>query len=55
MAHSVQSDIICSVCFSHPIKVALSCGHILCEMCAPKCLSCPECREPVTKRLKLFY
>jgi len=51
----VQADMICSICMSHEIQTALGCGHVFCSGCSSKCNVCPQCREVVSKRTKLYF
>ena len=51
----IQSDLICHICFASEINLTFNCGHVFCESCSRRCTSCPECREPITSRLKLYF
>ena len=44
----------CPVCLGRQKKVALNCGHQLCQECAHEVTSCPSCRETITTRIVLF-
>ena len=52
------SKFICVVCREHQIEYALDCGHVLCSICLPQvravCNSCPMCRTPWARDIKLF-
>lgn len=51
----VQAEMVCSVCMSSEIQTALSCGHVFCNCCSNKCNVCPQCREVIQKRTKLYF
>lgn len=55
LVKEVQSDIICSVCMSAEISTAFSCGHTFCTACSSVCHACPNCRVPITQKIKLFF
>eukprot|EP00741_Cyanophora_paradoxa_P022449 tig00021489_g21675.t1 len=46
----------CAVCLERPVRVVLQpCGHArLCEECAEKVETCPECRAPIASRIRAF-
>lgn len=44
----------CGVCFDHPLSIALNCGHLVCSACAPQLNDCPQCRETITLRLRVY-
>jgi len=50
------AGLLCSVCMTHPIQVALvPCGHSnLCRRCSRKLQRCPFCRKEIFRRQKLF-
>ena len=51
----INCDPICSVCFASEIEVTLNCGHVFCTNCSQRCMSCPQCREVITRRTKMFF
>jgi len=45
----------CVVCQSHPLQIALGCGHFCaCDACARGLSKCPICRAPVTERRRIY-
>lgn len=55
LVREVQSDVICQICMSQEVNMAINCGHCFCTQCASQCNVCPNCRISVTQRLKLFF
>lgn len=55
LIQEVQSDIVCQVCMEREVNMAVNCGHCFCSECASRCNICPNCRTPVTQKLKLFF
>ena len=55
LIQEVQSDIVCQVCMEREVNIAVNCGHCFCSECASRCNICPNCRTPVTQKLKLFF
>jgi len=51
----VQSDIVCQICMEREVNMALNCGHCFCTECATRSNSCPNCRTPASRKLKLFF
>lgn len=45
----------CSVCFTNIKDIRLDCGHMVCGECANMVQTCPICREPITRRDKVYY
>lgn len=46
----------CGICIENEIRVAfIPCGHIFCDDCAPKLLSCPNCSAEVAQKVKLYF
>ena len=44
----------CQICMTCVANMAYQCGHVFCPGCANIMVSCPRCRAPVEKRIKLF-
>ncbi len=55
LINEVQSDIVCQVCMEREVDMAVNCGHCFCSVCASRCNYCPNCRTPLTQKLKLFF
>ena len=54
-----QQELQCGICFIEPKKMAFRCGHRVCMSCGDPASehplqNCPECRELITQRIKLF-
>lgn len=51
----IQSDVVCQICMTQEVDMALSCGHCFCTGCASRCNVCPNCRVCVKQKLKLYF
>ncbi|OQR86479.1 hypothetical protein THRCLA_10548 [Thraustotheca clavata] len=45
---------LCSICEELPKDTVFTCGHETCMSCAEKLTNCPNCREPITARIRRF-
>lgn len=50
-----SKNITCPICLTYKINTCfIPCGHTACSDCAPKIDICHDCREPITKKMKIF-
>ncbi|KAK6922795.1 Copine, C-terminal [Dillenia turbinata] len=45
---------VCPICLTNPKNMAFGCGHLTCKDCGISISLCPLCREPITRRLRLY-
>ena len=52
-----EIDLTCTICLINKRSIAyVPCGHVSsCHSCAYRLNTCPHCRTPITKSLKLFF
>jgi hypothetical protein len=44
----------CGVCKDKSKKIAFGCGHMTCISCSNRLKQCPECRDPIVTRLRVY-
>ena len=53
--HSYQDAMLCKVCMDASLDTALlPCGHLLCKNCADRLDECPNCRQQVAQRQRIY-
>ncbi|XP_072014159.1 E3 ubiquitin-protein ligase MYLIP-like [Amphiura filiformis] len=51
----IQGAMQCKVCMDALLSTALlPCGHLVCESCADRLDSCPQCRAAIEQRLRVY-
>ena len=58
--HDPVQKNMCPVCLTSEITVACDpCGHTFCDKCCQECssfrMTCPMCRAPVKKRMRVYF
>ena len=49
-----SSSSVCSICMSRQKDTAFLCGHTCCGMCASRISVCFQCREQITRRIRIY-
>ena len=44
----------CHICFERVKDTVFGCGHRTCQNCAYQLDNCPDCRKPITQRIKMY-
>ncbi|PIK58702.1 putative E3 ubiquitin-protein ligase MYLIP-A [Apostichopus japonicus] len=53
--NTLQDAMLCKVCMDASLDTALlPCGHLLCENCAERLEECPNCRQQVVQRQRIY-
>lgn len=53
--NSLQDALLCKVCMDSSLDTALlPCGHLLCGNCAERLDECPNCRQRVVQRQRIY-
>ena len=45
----------CTICMDRICDIAFTCGHLVCTQCSASLNRCHICRQPITRRITLFY
>ncbi|XP_024383266.1 E3 ubiquitin-protein ligase RGLG3 [Physcomitrium patens] len=52
--NSGERDAECPVCLLDKKDTAFNCGHQTCQYCAQALTNCPICRQPISRRIRLY-
>ncbi|CAD7972393.1 unnamed protein product [Amoebophrya sp. A25] len=62
VVEALKEPLLCKITVKDQVGFALLCGHQLCSHCVTKSETrgpygglCPVCREPITRKVKLFF
>ncbi|EQC24929.1 hypothetical protein SDRG_17187 [Saprolegnia diclina VS20] len=50
----MEEATLCTICEERPKDTVFTCGHETCMTCAQQMTSCPNCRKPITARIRRF-
>ncbi|OQR82320.1 ankyrin repeat protein [Achlya hypogyna] len=50
----LEDEALCAICEEQRKNTVFTCGHETCGACAERLIHCPNCREPITARIRRF-
>ncbi|EQC38314.1 hypothetical protein, variant [Saprolegnia diclina VS20] len=51
---SLEEASLCCICMERCKDTVFACGHETCMLCSTQIVNCPNCRDPITTRIRRF-